>query len=134
VDQDPLGKPGRRVWKQGPLEVWARDLEDGGKAVGLFSRGEGTVEVAATWADVGVSGKQTVRDLWRQQQAGVFDGRIRDARRPARCRIREAHAGAMRGGLRDGPPIRCQIRRPSSTLPIRVAVPSQPKRSVMIRP
>jgi len=46
VDQDPLGKPGRRVWKQGPLEVWARDLEDGSKAVGLFNRGEGTVDVS----------------------------------------------------------------------------------------
>ena len=75
VDQDPLGKPGRRVLRQGPLEAWARDLEDGSLAVGLFNRGEGTVEVAATWADLGVSGKQTVRDLWRQKQAGVFDGR-----------------------------------------------------------
>jgi alpha-galactosidase len=76
VDQDLLGKPGRRVFRQGPLEVWARDLEDGSKAVGLFNRGEGTVEVAATWEDLGVSGKQTVRDLWRQKQAGVFDGRF----------------------------------------------------------
>ena len=57
MDQDPLGKPGRRVWKQGPLEVWARDLEDGSKAVGLFNRGEGTVEVRATWADLGLSGQ-----------------------------------------------------------------------------
>ncbi len=75
VDQDPLGKPGRRVWKQGPLEVWARDLEDGAKAVGLFNRGEGTVGVEATWADVGVSGRQSVRDLWRQKDVGVFEGR-----------------------------------------------------------
>ena len=75
VDQDPLGRPGRRVWKQGPLEVWARDLEDGSAAVGLFNRGEGTVEVSATWADLGVSGKQVVRDLWRQKDLGVFEGR-----------------------------------------------------------
>jgi alpha-galactosidase len=75
VDQDPLGKPGRRVWRQGPLEVWARDLEDGSKAVGLFNRGEGTVEVGATWADLGISGKQTVRDLWRQKDVGIFEGR-----------------------------------------------------------
>jgi alpha-galactosidase len=75
VDQDPLGKPGRRVWKQGPLEVWARDLEDGSKAVGLFNRGEGTAEVAATWTDLGVSGRQTVRDLWRQKDVGVFEAR-----------------------------------------------------------
>ncbi len=75
VDQDPLGKPGRRVWKQGPLEVWTRELEDGGKAVGLFNRGEGTVEVGATWADLGISGRQTVRDLWRQKDLGLFEGR-----------------------------------------------------------
>ena len=31
--------------------------------------------MAATWADVGVSGKQTVRDLWRQKDVGVFEGR-----------------------------------------------------------
>lgn len=52
-----------KVWE------WGRDVG------GLFNRGEGTVEVAATWADVGVSGKQTVRDLWRQQDVGVFEGR-----------------------------------------------------------
>ena len=39
VDQDPLGKPGRRVATDGDLEVWARDMEDGTKAVGLFNRG-----------------------------------------------------------------------------------------------
>jgi alpha-galactosidase len=75
VDQDPLGKPGRRVWKQGPLEVWARELEDGSKAVGLFNRGEGTVEVGAAWADLGLSGRQAVRDLWRQKDVGTFEGR-----------------------------------------------------------
>ena len=42
VDQDPLGKPGRRVAIDGDLEVWARDMEDGTKAVGLFNRGEDT--------------------------------------------------------------------------------------------
>ncbi len=40
VDQDPLGKPGRRVAKDGDQEVWARPLEDGSLAVGLFNRGE----------------------------------------------------------------------------------------------
>ena len=40
VDQDPLGKPGRRVAKHGDLEVWARPMEDGSLAVGLFNRNE----------------------------------------------------------------------------------------------
>ena len=42
VDQDPLGKPGRTGSRRtAMLEVWARPLEDGSLAVGLFNRGEG---------------------------------------------------------------------------------------------
>jgi alpha-galactosidase len=72
VDQDPLGRPGRRVAKKGDLEVWAKDLEDGSKAVGLFNRGESAADVAATWDNLGIRGPQKVRDLWRQQDVGVF--------------------------------------------------------------
>jgi alpha-galactosidase len=77
VDQDPLGKPGRRVAKTGDLEVWARDMEDGSKAVGLFNRGEGTVAVTARWADLGLKGLQRVRDLWPQKDLGSFDKEFR---------------------------------------------------------
>jgi alpha-galactosidase len=73
VDQDPLGKPGRRVARTGDLEVWAREMEDGSKAVGMFNRGNGIAEVAAAWSDLGVSGKQLVRDLWRQKDLGVYE-------------------------------------------------------------
>jgi alpha-galactosidase len=73
VDQDPLGKPGKRVAKNGELEVWARDLEDGSKAVGLFNRGEGMAEVTAKWSDLGVQGEQRVRDLWRQEDLGTYE-------------------------------------------------------------
>ena len=72
MDQDPLGKPGRRVAKKGDLEVWTRDLEDGSKAVGLFNRGEAEAEVEAAWTEIGVRGPQKVRDLWRQKDWGVF--------------------------------------------------------------
>lgn len=71
VDQDPLGKPGRRIAKSGDLEVWVREMEDGSKAVGLFNRGEGLAEVTALWADIVVQGEQRVRDLWRQKDLGV---------------------------------------------------------------
>jgi len=74
VDQDILGKPGYRVFKDDDLEVWTRELEDGSKAVGLFNRGEFETTVVAKWSDVGVSGKQRVRDLWRQQDIGIFKG------------------------------------------------------------
>jgi alpha-galactosidase len=73
VDQDPLGKPGYRVSKSGDNEVWMRNLEDGSKAVGLFNRGERESEITAKWSDLGISGKQMIRDLWRQQDLGGYD-------------------------------------------------------------
>jgi alpha-galactosidase len=76
VDQDPLGKPGRRVMRQGTGEVWARPMEDGSLAVGLFNRGESETEIVALWADLGISGPQKVRDLWRQQDIGTMTGRF----------------------------------------------------------
>jgi len=71
VNQDLLGKPGRRVARDEDAEVWVRDLEDGSKAVGLFNRGEMEATVTARWADLGVTGQQQVRDLWRQFQVKV---------------------------------------------------------------
>ncbi|MFN8239393.1 MAG: NPCBM/NEW2 domain-containing protein [Bacteroidales bacterium] len=76
VDQDPLGKPGYRVSKNGDLEVWKRELEDGSIAVGLFNRGEGKVKVTATWDELGINGTKTVRDLWRQKDLGKYDGKF----------------------------------------------------------
>jgi alpha-galactosidase len=72
VDQDPLGRPGRRVARDGPLEVWARPLEDGSLAVGLFNRGGQRTTVTARWSDLGVSGTRNVRDLWRQKDLGAY--------------------------------------------------------------
>jgi alpha-galactosidase len=76
VDQDPLGKPGWRVSRSGGLEVWKRPLEDGSIAVGLFNRGDQTATVTAEWSDLGIQGNQKVRDLWRQQDLGSFNGKF----------------------------------------------------------
>ena len=76
VNQDPLGRQAARVKQEGLLEVWAKDMEDGCKAVGLFNRGRREAAVTAHWSDLGVSGPRMVRDLWRQQDLGVFDGRF----------------------------------------------------------
>ena len=73
VDQDPMGKPGYRVSRYGDVEVWVRPLEDGSHAVGLFNRGETETKVTASWSDLGISGKQRVRDLWRQKDIGRYD-------------------------------------------------------------
>jgi alpha-galactosidase len=73
VDQDPLGRPGYRVSKDGAKEVWKRPLEDGSIAVGLFNRGDNTADITAQWTILGLTGKQRVRDLWRQTDLGSFE-------------------------------------------------------------
>jgi alpha-galactosidase len=73
VNQDPLGRPAGRVAQTGTVEIWVRNLEDGSKAVGLFNLGAQETKVVATWHDLGISGKQTVRDLWRQKDLGGFE-------------------------------------------------------------
>jgi alpha-galactosidase len=76
VDQDPLGKPGRRISQQETREVWARPLEDGSLAVGLFNRGEKEAEVISKWSDLGLKGPRRLRDLWRQKDLGTFENQF----------------------------------------------------------
>jgi alpha-galactosidase len=75
VNQDPLGRQASRVVQDGMLEVWAKPMEDGSTAVGLFNRDETPKTVVAKWSDLKLSGPMRVRDLWRQQDVGVFPGR-----------------------------------------------------------
>jgi alpha-galactosidase len=74
VHQDELGKTASRIAQEGMREVWARPLVDGSKAVGLFNRDEMPMKVTVKWSDLGISGRQTVRDLWRQTDLGTADG------------------------------------------------------------
>jgi alpha-galactosidase len=73
VNQDPLGKQAAQLAKEGTAEVWAKDMEDGAKAVGLFNLGPAQAKVVAKWPALGLKGKQLVRDLWRQKDVGVHD-------------------------------------------------------------
>ena len=72
LDQDSLGVQGHRVSQEGPLEVWVKPLASGSKGVGLFNRGENVMPVTANFADLGVSGVATVRDLWAHKDIGTF--------------------------------------------------------------
>jgi alpha-galactosidase len=74
VDQDAKGAQGRRIAQEGPLEVWAKPLADGGTAVGLFNRGESTNPVTVSFLDLGVPGSAQVRNLWTHTDLGSFDG------------------------------------------------------------
>jgi len=74
VDQDPLGREGRRVAKQGDLEVWAKQMQDGGRAVVLLNRGSSSHEISVTWEDIGYPAhlSAAVRDLWAHKDLGKF--------------------------------------------------------------
>ena len=72
VSQDPLGRQAGRIAKDGSREVWAKDMEDGSKVVGLFNVGEDEGSIGVKWAELGLSGKHGVRDLWRQKELGKF--------------------------------------------------------------
>ncbi len=72
VDQDPLGVQGRRVAQEGELEVWAKPLADGSRAVGLFNRSECVMSITALFRDIGVGETARVRDLWQRKDLGVF--------------------------------------------------------------
>ncbi len=74
VHQDPLGKAADLLSKKDELEVWSRPLADGSLAVGLFNRDEMDMPVKVSWGELGLRGKQVVRDLWRQKDLGTFDG------------------------------------------------------------
>lgn len=66
VDQDPRGLQGRRITSDPTSEVWARELADGGIALGLFNLGDKPRELSASWTDLGIGGARKVRDLWRR--------------------------------------------------------------------
>ena len=72
VDQDPLGECAQVVKLTDETFLMIKQLEDGSKAVGLCNRGETKEVIAAQWRDVGVNGKQIVRDLWLQKNLGTF--------------------------------------------------------------
>jgi alpha-galactosidase len=79
VSQDPLGRQAGRIIKQDNLEIWAKDMSDGSKAVGLFNRNNAETNVVAKWSDLGISGSRMVRDLWRQRDIGKFSGQFESA-------------------------------------------------------
>ena len=82
VNQDSLGKQARQLKKDGDIEAWAKDMEDGSKAVGLFNRGLFDAEASIDWATLGISGRQNIRDLWRQKDLGMFEDSFKTEVRP----------------------------------------------------
>lgn len=88
IDQDPLGKSGRLVSDDGDVQVWLKPLQDGSYAVGMFNIDgfQKTPQSYFRWGDeqarsfeldlarLGLQGRWTIRDVWRQKNMGTYTG------------------------------------------------------------
>jgi alpha-galactosidase len=73
IDQDALGKQGSRVYAEGPVEIWAKPLKGGAKAVAIFNFGETASEMRGIrlhLKEMGFAGEVTARDVWAAKDLG----------------------------------------------------------------
>lgn len=76
LDQDPLGKQALPLVIKGDIQVWVKDLEDGGKAAGIFNLNNKSQEISINMAEIGLKGMQSIRDIWRQKNIGESDNKF----------------------------------------------------------
>jgi alpha-galactosidase len=76
VDQDPQGVQGRRVKREGDLEVWSKQMADGSRAVALLNRGATETKITVSWSDIGYPDylPASIRDLWARKDLGKSTG------------------------------------------------------------
>ncbi|MGA9120924.1 MAG: putative Ig domain-containing protein [Bacteroidota bacterium] len=94
INQDQLGVQGRRVMRNKDTEIWVKPLSDGSLAVGLFNRGPQKTAIVVDWRELGLAGSCRVRDVWRQEDLGKFEGSysVRVGRHSAALiKVSEAH-------------------------------------------
>ncbi len=70
IDQDALGQQGDRVRQEGPLEIWAKPLSGGARAVGLFNLSDLPANMTLNAADVGAKGSVAMHDVWADKALG----------------------------------------------------------------
>ena len=72
IDQDELGQSARVIPVDRRTFIMLKDMADGSKVVGLFNRGPVATRMRVAWADLGLQSTQRVRDVWHQQDLGIF--------------------------------------------------------------
>jgi alpha-galactosidase len=73
IDQDALGRQGDRIFAQGPVEIWAKPLTGGRKALAIFNFGETASEmrgIGLHLKEAGFAGQVTARDVWAAKELG----------------------------------------------------------------
>jgi len=74
IDQDPLGAGAGVVAEGEDWEIWARPLADGSVAAGLYNKALKEQKIVLDMEKLGLGCKWTVRDVWAQEDVGVFLG------------------------------------------------------------
>ena len=72
---DQSSSSGHEVFNRQSHIVWEAEASGGHSTyLALFDTGDADAEVSATWAQLGLKGKQNVRDLWARRDLGSFSG------------------------------------------------------------
>ncbi|MDP6908093.1 MAG: glycoside hydrolase family 27 protein [Flavobacteriales bacterium] len=70
LDQDPLGKQGRKIVDEGKYEIWMKELESNEKAICFLNRSRKPWVVEPDWKALGISSDKNIRDLWKHEDVG----------------------------------------------------------------
>jgi alpha-galactosidase len=92
LDQDPLGRAAIPLQQDWTGEIWVKVLAGGDRAIGLFDRGDQPRSIALRFAELGIAGRQSVRDLWKHADVGVSDGQISVEVRPHGAVLLRCHS------------------------------------------
>ena len=89
IDQDSLGKQGRRIRRDGDTEIWIRELAAGHRAVAAFNRGFDHREVWISLEELGIEPRTDVRvrDLWQRTDVRVIRREIVAATSPVSATV-----------------------------------------------
>lgn len=71
LNQDPLFKQGKRVFADGNIEVWEKELSHHQKAFAILNRGEEAHYTLAT-SKIKLDAKTKIRDLWQHKNLGKY--------------------------------------------------------------
>lgn len=74
INQDSLGKQGRRIKKEGDIEVWCKELSGNRFAVALLNRGENIDTIKIKLEKFDKTRIIKVRDVWRHKDLGQYSG------------------------------------------------------------
>ena len=76
IDQDKLGKQASRVYSEGQVDVWERELWGGAEAIAILNAGSdrySTHPFHLSLAKLGLHGPLTGRDLWAKKDITLTD-------------------------------------------------------------